>query len=98
MGGGGKVGECTCQHNLVHTVVNINNNNNFWCLSRKSSEHLQRYKDTLISSHTHTHTHTHTETCTHTDAYTHTHTDAHARTPTDTHTDTHTHYKHMHYW
>ena len=23
MGGGGKVGECTCQHSLVHTFVKI---------------------------------------------------------------------------
>jgi len=37
--------------------------------SRKSPERLQKYKDTLILSHTHTHT---TNTCAHTETHTHT--------------------------
>ena len=50
--------------------LHIDNNNRLFMpphLISKSSEHLQRYKDTLISSHTHTHacthTHTHTQKC-----------------------------------
>ena len=62
------------------------NNNIYGAPSGKSTQRLQRHKNTLISSHTHTHTHTHT----HSRAHTHTL----ARAHTHTHSRTHTYHTH----
>ena len=69
----------------------------YGALSRKSPEHLQRYKDTVISSHTHTHTNIHRRMRIHTPTHTHTQTHtprctlAHIQTPRHAHTQTPTH-------
>ena len=85
---------------FITTLIIIIIKNYLWCPISKSSDCLQRHKDTLISSHARTHARTPTGTLARTHTNTHTRTRSHSLSHslslylTHTHTYTHTHTSH----